>query len=40
VPFTAMDKEWIEKSLEDWCKKYGNAMPVSIDTFTEVGYQK
>lgn len=40
IPFTAMDKEWIEKSLEDWCKKYGNVMPLSASSFTEVGYKQ
>jgi len=38
--FTSMDKEWIEKSLEEWRRKYYDTMPLSIDTFADVKYQK
>lgn len=40
IPFTALDKEWIEKSLEEWRMKYYDTMPLSIDTFAEVGYKQ
>lgn len=40
IPFKESDKEWIEKSLEEWRKKYYDTMSLSIDTFAEVGYQQ
>lgn len=40
IPFTVQDKEWIEKSLEEWRMKYYDTMPLSIDTFADVGYQQ
>lgn len=40
IPFKEPDKEWIEKSLEEWRRKYYDVMPLRANTFAEVGYQQ
>lgn len=40
IPFKESDKEWIEKSLEEWRMKYYDTMPLSIDSFADVKYQQ
>ena len=39
IPFKEPDKEWIEKSLEEWCRRYYDVMPLNVNSFADVGYQ-
>lgn len=40
IPFKEPDKERIEKTLEEWRRKYYDVMPLNTNSFSEVKYKQ